>query len=80
MEGATLGGQVIARVLADASWLPAGGLGFFTPYGPRTGAMWREFGDFARATAAVTGDEPVIDGALAWFDVIQAWLRPPADT
>jgi heme oxygenase len=42
MEGATLGGQVITRSLADAGLRPDRGAAYFHGWGNATGAMWRE--------------------------------------
>lgn len=74
MEGSTLGGQVISRALQAAPWLPAGGLGYFDPYGPLTGQMWRGFRDYASAHASPAADDIIVDGARAAFERLQAWL------
>jgi heme oxygenase len=43
VEGATLGGQVIAKALsADLNLAPEAGLAFFSSYGAEVGRMWRE--------------------------------------
>jgi heme oxygenase len=74
MEGSTLGGQVISRALKAAPWLPEGGLGYFDPYGPSTGQMWRGFRDYASARSAPAADDLIVDGARATFERLQAWL------
>jgi heme oxygenase len=74
MEGSTLGGQVISRALAEAPWLPPGGLTYFNPYGDRTGAMWRSF-KAAAALICRPGLEPAAEaGAVATFDLLCGWL------
>lgn len=76
LEGSTLGGRVIARALAGASWLPQGGLRSFDPYGEHTGMHWRDFGTFARGMQAKTGAAPILRGAHACFALLTEWLRP----
>lgn len=72
MEGSTLGGQLIARALADAGWAPSGGITYFDPYGRRTGEMWRGFQGFLAA------QDPDRDraaaGACATFALLEEWL------
>ncbi len=44
MEGSALGGQVIARQMAQSHGIgPGDGASYFNGFGSRTGAMWREF-------------------------------------
>lgn len=53
LEGASLGGRVIARHVADALALtPDTGLAFFCGYGDATGEMWRRFGAALEAWVA----------------------------
>lgn len=74
MEGSTLGGRMIAQALRDAPWLPAGGLSYFNPYGPRTAARWRAV-KAALAAAASPDADPVIEAAaLMTFAVLGEWL------
>jgi len=72
MEGSTLGGQLIARELAGAAWLPAGGVTYFHPYGPRTGGMWRSFP--ARADERRPDRETAARGARRTFALLQDWV------
>jgi heme oxygenase len=71
MEGSTLGGQIIARELADADWLPAGGLTYFHPYGRRTGEMWRTFR--AWADDRRPDRKAAARGAQRTFALLKAW-------
>lgn len=71
MEGATLGGQVIARKLA----LPLRSL---LPYGPRTGEMWRAFGVAARESLGPEERGPALEGARRTFAILQDWLTGEA--
>lgn len=77
MEGSTLGGQMISRALSHEPWaagLGAAGLGYFNPYGPRTGVMWREFRAALDAFSGEDGDVEIIGGALDTFALLQDWL------
>ena len=74
MEGSTLGGQVIARGLAGAPWLPGGGLSYFSPYGERTGRMWRELKTYLQTAADGGEGDAIVAGAVSSFGVLQAWL------
>jgi heme oxygenase len=76
VEGSTLGGQAIARALAAAPWLPAGGLRTFQPYGARTGEMWRAFGAWCDARGSALDWQAVAHGAQAAFAVMEEWLDP----
>ncbi len=85
VEGATLGGRVIARHLARSLALgPADGAAFFAGYGDRTGAMWNglraqaadyeaRFGGVAEATAAAQATFALFEGHLrAALDAFEA--------
>jgi heme oxygenase len=74
LEGSTLGGQVIGRAMADAAWLPHGGLAYFNPYGVRTGEMWRGFGRWAEASVAPAEQADAVAGANRTFELLQAWM------
>ena len=79
MEGSTLGGKMIARALAEAPWLPPGGLTYFDARGAQTGRLWRALGqalDAAAPTAA--GREALVRGAADAFDVVRGWVAPGA--
>lgn len=77
MEGSTLGGQIVSRCLQNAPWLPPDGLGYFDPYGPATGTMWRHFRIWAEAASKFGSADAVIAGAVETFRTLQAWLVPP---
>ena len=74
LEGSTLGGQVISRALKTASWLPQSGLTYFDPYGPRTGAMWRDFRDYAAARSTPAADAEMLATAQGTFERLRRWL------
>lgn len=74
LEGSTLGGQVITRALRGAGWLPSGGLTYFDPYGAATGAMWRDFRDYAAARSTPAADAEMVAAAKATFERLHRWL------
>ena len=76
LEGATLGGQVIARHLRRTLGVTAErGGAYFSGYGSRTGRMWQAFGD-AMDRVVIPGDEAhVILGAQIAFQAFGDALR-----
>ena len=75
LEGATLGGQVVARHLAGVPGLADGAFfSFFSSYGGEVGPMWRAFGEFL--TAQANGeDDIVVKAACETFTSLGLWLR-----
>lgn len=76
LEGATLGGQIIARQLTDSLGVTAdSGGAFFSGYGPATGPMWRSFGAGLAAYAATPEREAaVVTAARETFRAFERWL------
>jgi heme oxygenase (biliverdin-IX-beta and delta-forming) len=75
LEGSTLGGTFIDRHLAGLPGLSGVRLRAFTPYGDRTGAMWRDFRRATRAHAAGTGDaDRVVRAACDTFAALADWV------
>ena len=75
LEGATLGGQVIARYVAQTWGLtPAHGSAFFHSYGARVGECWRAFGAVLSAYAAGAPQEHILGAAYATFIAFERWL------
>ncbi|WP_051378933.1 biliverdin-producing heme oxygenase [Derxia gummosa] len=70
IEGSMLGGLVIARALADATWLPPGGLGYLA----RDAADAERWRLLARRLAAAPPAEAVIAGARECFECLADWL------
>ena len=79
LEGATLGGRVILRHTAPALGVtPGHGAAYFHGYGDDTGQRWKEFGQAVSRFAAAPGAAPrVVDGAVACFAALEAWLAFP---
>lgn len=79
MEGATLGGAVLARRMLRFGATRERGAAFLDPYGPDRGAMWRGFLD-ALEGAALTPEEEGDLGprAAAVFALFAARIAAPA--
>jgi heme oxygenase len=78
LEGATLGGQILARHFARVLGLDAQcGAAFFSSYGEHVGAMWRSFGQMMSAQATTPATEnQMIDAARSTFETLESWLCP----
>ena len=76
LEGATLGGQLIARLLTRRFGLgPDSGAAFFASYGDRVGPMWRELGAALTRFVGETGTEDaVVRSACDTFAAFDRWL------
>jgi heme oxygenase len=75
LEGAALGGAVIARHLRSAQTVPPGALRFHTLYGRELGTRWRSF---HAALADWVGEDDVradavVAGAHATFAAFEDW-------
>ena len=77
MEGATLGGKLVAGHVQKTLG-PCAGVSFFRPYGDRLGAMWEEFRAMCEGREAEVDPEAVAGSACATFDRLGAWLERPA--
>jgi heme oxygenase len=75
VEGSTLGAAHVARALAPRGIVPGRGGAFWSAYGDRTGAMWREVTELL---ARLPGDGPRAEraarAAAAAFDSLEDWL------
>jgi heme oxygenase len=79
LEGSTLGGTFIDRHLAGLPALAGVRLRAFSPYGPRTGAMWHGFRRFTRDRVRDGGDAAAVLGsARDTFRALAEWCRPLA--
>jgi heme oxygenase (biliverdin-IX-beta and delta-forming) len=76
LEGATLGGQLIARHLgATLGLTPERGSAFFNSYGAELGPRWKEFRALLEAQAATpAAREQSIATASATFSAMQRWF------
>lgn len=74
MEGSTLGGQVISRVLRDNLGItPERGGAYFASYGAEIGLMWRRFRERLDRVPDTDGDS-VVNAAVATFEALEGWL------
>ncbi len=75
LEGATLGGQILARHVRGREGLEDA-CAFLTAYGERTGERWTELRAALSAHAARGADEDaIVAGAKATFDAFERWIR-----
>lgn len=76
-EGATLGGQLIARQVAGELGLSqTNGIAFFTSYGREVGPMWRAFGAVLVAHAdSAACEAEIIAAARATFVALERWIK-----
>jgi heme oxygenase len=79
LEGATLGGRIIHRRVAGPLGItPERGGAYYHGYGDQTGPRWKAFGEAATRYAEATGaGERMVDGAVACFAALEAWLATP---
>jgi heme oxygenase len=74
LEGATLGGQIIAQRLRQSLGIAAGSGGaFFAGYGDRTREMWRRFTSHVEGTVGLDVDT-AIAAAIQTFESLERWL------
>lgn len=77
LEGSTLGGQIISRMLAERRQIGLdNGGAFFAGYGGENGPMWRSFG--AAANEWLIRHEATADavvGAKITFAAIERWMK-----
>ncbi len=77
IEGAALGGQIIARALKQRLGLtPAHGCAFFSGDGAETGARWRAVLHWIEQLAARgASSDAIVGSACATFDTLACWAR-----
>ena len=78
LEGATLGGQIIRRLLKEKlSITSANGGAFFSAYGDRVRVMWNEFREALSQFAISHPDESeaIVASASETFAKFDHWLR-----
>ncbi|MFD0795747.1 biliverdin-producing heme oxygenase [Mucilaginibacter litoreus] len=63
IEGSTLGGKIISKMMEQQLALNGAGLSFFTGYGDRTGQMWETFKQVLDQQAANPEQEAVVIAA-----------------
>lgn len=80
IEGSTLGGKFISKIIAQQLNITDGkGLSFFNSYGPDTEAMWNTFKDALNKQSTSDGEQTeVIDAANQTFSKFKAWAERAA--
>ena len=78
LEGATLGGQIVARQLRELLGIaPEDGAAFYNGYGSETGRQWKAFGAAATVFAATCPSyEPILASASETFERFEQWFLP----
>ncbi len=75
LEGATLGGRVIATQLR-ASVVGRAGYSYFDCYGERTGSMWNSFRQTLASASSPESDSVIVGSAKEMFACVHGWFRP----
>jgi heme oxygenase (biliverdin-IX-beta and delta-forming) len=77
LEGSTLGGQLISRMIrGNLGYSPEAGCAFFAGYGAQTGSMWKTFCLSLEAYGAKHPDQRrlIISGAKSTFKRFGEWI------
>ncbi|WP_447096373.1 biliverdin-producing heme oxygenase [Pseudomonas sp. CF10PS3] len=76
LEGATLGGQVLRREMAQRLGLDAdNGGAFLNVYGPETGRRWKDFLDYlGHQPLDAPAKQHAVDAARSTFRCFEQWL------
>ena len=76
LEGATLGGQVLRREMAQRLDLDAdNGGAFLNVYGPETGRRWKDFLDYlGHQPLDAPAKQHAVDAARSTFSCFEQWL------
>ena len=78
LEGATLGGQQMRRLVQQRFGLDReSGCAFFTSYGDRVGGMWKNFCELLTAYASrdVGMEDLIISAAAETFGTFENWIE-----
>ncbi|GAA4332771.1 biliverdin-producing heme oxygenase [Flaviaesturariibacter amylovorans] len=76
LEGSTLGGRFIVRMISTAlPDLPESALTFFRGYGPDTGPMWLRFQAALSNWGTQNDPAPAVDAANRTFETFDAWIQ-----
>lgn len=74
LEGSTLGGSIIARMLNKQAAIPYQQLSFFMSYNDNSMAMWKEFTDAINKYAEENNDsDQIIISAKTTFEKFEKW-------
>lgn len=76
MEGSTLGGKVISKIVYETlGYTPESGIAFFNGYGTQTGPKWKAFQEALTRFALTPGQqESIIHSATCTFQKLEVWF------
>jgi len=77
LEGSTLGGQIVAKILSDRLALERQQCSFFLSYGDEVGQRWRDFCDLLEQHASPAINDDAVAAAHATFQSLSNWLAIP---
>ena len=72
LEGSTLGGKYIAKMLAKNPCIPAGATRFFSGYGDQTGHKWKSFLEVFNQQSE---QETIMASATETFYYLKGWMQ-----
>ena len=77
MEGSTLGGQFITKVVkSELDLTGRKGTAFFSGYRKETGARWKSFQNFLREFSETSGNEDtIVESAMTTFSKLEKWFN-----
>ncbi|HSB93469.1 MAG TPA: biliverdin-producing heme oxygenase [Flavitalea sp.] len=76
LEGSTLGGQIITRILSSALQIDSeSGFSFFNPYRSETAANWQRFKSDLNSAAEKLDQQKIISAANNFFNSYNQWIR-----
>ena len=73
MEGSTLGGAIIKRIISSRLQSEEG-FSFFTGYGDNVQAMWDQFKSYLEGPFSRRGETEIINSARETFQTFNQWL------
>jgi heme oxygenase len=75
IEGASLGGQIIAREAAKKGWDASSGASFFIGAGKDIGPNWREFSsELSRNISTQPEQDACVEAASKMFEAFRNWV------
>jgi heme oxygenase len=79
LEGSTLGGKIIAKIIAENTGSTAA-LKFFQGYGEKTGSMWKNFLTYLHQHNNPAYNGIIVESARETFSLFDKWLKEKLDT
>jgi heme oxygenase len=79
LEGSTLGGKIISKMISGKLNSPAG-LQFFNGYGDKTGSMWKAFLVSLGQNGHPDHNGIIVESVRKTFSLFDKWLKEKLDT